>query len=77
MKSIQGFMLLFSCWYDPRELGGMGNYCDVNGMDCKCMEFVAGGLYIRKLFRLNQTIRNLWYRDLIIPLGVFRLGVTR
>ena len=40
------------------------------------MEFVATGWRIVKKLRLNQTIGNLSYGDLEIPLLLIRLGVT-
>ena len=46
-------------------------------MDCNCMELVAGGWCKTKRLRFDQTIRNLTSGDLVIPLVVIRLGVTR
>ena len=50
--------------------------CGVWVVGCKCMEFVATGWRIVKKLRLNQTIGNLSYGDLEIPLLLIRLGVT-
>ena len=46
-------------------------------MECKCIEFVAAGWCTGKMLRLYQTIRNLTFGDMGIPLVVIRLGVTR
>ena len=46
-------------------------------MDCKYMELVATGWCNTKWLRFDQTIRKLTSADLVIPLVVIRLGVTR
>ena len=40
------------------------------------MEFVATGWCTRKWLRLYQTIKNLTYGDMGVPLAVMQLGVT-
>ena len=41
------------------------------------MELVAAGWCTTKWLRFDQTIRNLTSGDLVIPLVVIQLGVTR
>ena len=45
-------------------------------VDCKSMGFVAADWCTVKQLRHDETVRNLTYGDLEIPLAVIRLGVT-
>ena len=55
----------------------MESYCHMNGVDCKCMKFVAVVWCVRKWLRLFQTIRIPHSGDLVILLVVIRLRVSR
>ena len=45
-------------------------------VDCICMELVVASWFTRKWLKFYQTIRNLFFGDLVIPLVIIRQGVT-